>query len=620
MPQEGAHHSRLKSSNRSVCAIGMAIVVVLVTMLASATVAEEDLRHALAMHGDPAFLDGPVSPLPFVNPDAPFGGALRLSEVGTFDSMNPYIVFGSPARGLGLVYQSLLYRSPDEPFTLYPQLAQAFEMPDDRSFITFHLDPRARFHDGTPVTTRDVLFTFETLLSDGKPHTQTYYAGVTAVTVIDDLAIRFELEADNWELALILGLMPVLSATYYESVDFTRTSLEPPLGTGPYRVAMIEPGQRVIYERDPDYWGHELPQSIGRHNFETVEYIWYRDSNVALQAFLAGDIDVRFETDAVRWATAYDVPAVASGEIVVEDLAHGRPSGLHALVWNQRRTPFNDVLVREALGLTFDFEWTNQALLHGQYERTTSLFGNSPLAAEGTATPGERALLEPWLEDLPEGALETIYVWPRTDGTGRNREQLRTAAALLAEAGFVPVDGVMVHAATGVPLAFDVLLADPAYERVLLPWFQNLERLGIAAGLRTVDAAQYQSRIAEFDFDAIVWRWGVSLSPGNEQWIYWGSDAARSEGSRNYAGIVDPVLDDLIARLSDARDHETLVAAARAIDRVLGWGRHVLPLYHRGTDAVARWQTVDHPATLPLYGTDITTWWYADPTRDTALP
>tara|TARA_Y100001934_G_scaffold11060_1_gene14050 strand:- start:43330 stop:45171 length:1842 start_codon:yes stop_codon:yes gene_type:complete len=613
MPVEAAHHNVPNSTNRSVCAILAVQLVVLVTMLALAARADESWHHALAMHGEAAYPDGPTEPFRFVNPEAPVGGTLRLSELGTFDTMNPYIVFGSPARGLGLVYQSLLYRSPDEPFTLYPQLAQAIEIADDRSWIVFHLDPRARFQDGSAVTADDVLFTFIALLKDGKPHTQTYYSGVTATTRVDDLTVRFDLEPDNWELPMLLGLMPVLSQTYYQDVDFSRTSLEAPLGTGPYKIVEIDPGRRVVYQRDPDYWGWDLPQSIGRFNFKTVEYTWYRDSNVALQAFLAGDVDIRFETDALRWATGYDSPAVQEGEIILEELPHGRPSGLQAVVWNQRRPPIDDIRVREALGLAFDFAWTNANLLHNQYERTTSLFGNSDLAATGPLTPGEQALLTPWLSDLPSELIEGPFLWPETDGSGRLRENLRQASALLEEAGFVLQDGVLRSTETGVPLTFELLLADPSFERIMLPWLRNIERLGIQATLRSIDAAQHHSRIASFDFDAIIWHWGVSLSPGNEQWIYWGSDAADSEGSRNYAGIQDPVLDDLIATLSDARDAMQLTSAARALDRVLSWGRHVVPLYHRTNDPVARWRPIKHPDQLPLYGADITTWWYQSP-------
>ncbi len=568
--------------------------------------ADMPLKHALSMHGDEAFPDGPPAAFPWVNPHAPRGGALRLAVIGTFDSMNPYIIRGVPARGLDLVYQSLLYRSWDEPFTLYPQLARAVELADDRSRIVFHLDPRARFHDGTAVTADDVIFTFDILLREGRPHTRTYYAGVTGTERLSDLAVAFDIEGGNWELPMILGLMPVLSRRHFETVPFTETSLETPLGTGPYRVEHIDPGHRVVYRRDPGYWGAELPQTVGRYNFDTVEYTWYRDSNVAHQAFLAGDANLAFEDDGRRWVTGYTGPAVDDGRIVLASLEHRRPSGLSAVVWNHRRPPFDDVRVREALGLAFDFDWINRNLLHGQYRRTAGLFDNSELAPSGPVTQGERALLEPFRDDLPPELFER----PWREPGGSLRQRLKAAADLLDEAGYALEDGTLVREDTGEPLAFELLHNNPADERIFLAWFANLERLGIRPRLRTADAAQHRNRITRFDFDALVWRWGVSLSPGNEQWIYWGSEAADAQGSRNYAGLGSPVLDAVIAALSDARTADELRAAARALDRVLMWGRHVLALYHRTEDHVAYWSSLKRPPRSVLYGTDIWAWWH----------
>jgi len=565
-------------------------------------------QHALAMFGDAAYPDGIVAPLPWVEPDAAGGCTLRLGEVGTFDTMNPYIVLGIPARGLGLVFESLMARSPDEPFTLYPLIARSVEMAPDRSAITFHIDPRARFQDGSAVTARDVLFSFENLRDHGKPHTRTYYAAVTRASASDDLTVRFDLTPGNWEMPLILGLMPVLSQAWFERVGFEHTSLEPPMGTGPYRVAEILPGSRVVYHRDPDYWARDLAINAGRNNFETIVYQWFRDANVALQAFKAGDLDIRFEDDAARWANGYEGPALVDGRIIMEEIAHGRPSGLEGIAWNERRAPFGDIRVREALGLAFDFAWTNRNLLHGQAERTTSLFDNSPLAARGSAQGQERALLEPFRDSLPDELFEHPFTWPETDGSGRLRENLKQAAVLLKEAGFTLSDGHLVDA-RGTPFSFEILLGNPAWERILLPYVANLKKLGIEARLRTVDAAQFQTRIESFDFDALVWRWGVSLSPGNEQAIYWGSAAADQQGSRNYAGIRDPVIDVLIAALVDARSRDDLVATARALDRVLMWGRHVLPFYFTSNDDVARWDHMSRPETTPLYGLDITTWY-----------
>ena len=337
--------------HRFLAGVSVAAAIALLSSTAVAPAGAEE-TYALSMHGDEAFPDGPRDHFPWVDREARKGGDLSLAIVGTFDSMNPYIVQGLPAAGLkALVFQSLLYRSPDEPFTLYPQVARAIEIADDRTRIVFHLDPRARFHDGTEVTAEDVLFTFDALLNDGRPHTQTYFSGVTGVQELGPLSVSFDLRGDNWELPLLLGLMPVLSKEYFETVTFTGTSLEIPVGTGPYRVESIDPGHRVIYRRDPDYWGRDLPQSVGRYNFDTMTYTWYRDSNVAHQAFLAGDSNIRFEGDSRRWVTGYDVPARDDGRIIMASVASGRPSGLYAVVWNHRRSPFDDVRVRDAWGL-----------------------------------------------------------------------------------------------------------------------------------------------------------------------------------------------------------------------------------------------------------------------------
>ena len=595
--------------HRFLAGVSVAAVIVLLSGIAIPPAGAEE-TYALSMHGDEAFPDGPRDHFPWVDREARKGGDLSLAIVGTFDSMNPYIVQGLPAAGLkALVFQSLLYRSPDEPFTLYPQVARAIEIADDRTRIVFHLDPRARFHDGTEVTAEDVLFTFDALLNDGRPHTQTYFSGVTGVQELGPLSVSFDLRGDNWELPLLLGLMPVLSKEYFETVTFTGTSLEIPVGTGPYRVESIDPGHRVIYRRDPDYWGRDLPQSVGRYNFDTMTYTWYRDSNVAHQAFLAGDSNIRFEGDSRRWVTGYDVPARDDGRIIMASVASGRPSGLYAAVWNHRRSPFDDVRVRDALGLAFDFDWINENLLHGQYTRTTSLFDNSALRATGAATGRERTLLEPWGNELEP----IVFEAPWSPAEGTLRERLKEATRLLQEAGYVLRDGVLVSEATGEPLTFELLLNDPREERIFLAWFANLERLGIRPLMRTVDAAQHRNRIRQFDFDALPWRWGVSLSPGNEQWIYWGSNAADDEGSRNYAGVRSPVLDSIITSLSDARSREDLEAAARALDRVLMWGRHVLPLYHRTEDLVAYWSSLRRPQRPVLYGTDIWAWWHEPP-------
>ena len=594
---------------RKVAPIRRFIVLIVTTVfVAGARADDTGIIAALAMHGEPAY-PAAMSHFDYVNPDADIGGDLRLTAIGTFDSLNPYIIKGVSAQGLGLIYESLMERGQDEPFTLYPLIAETIEVANDRSWIVFHLNPAARFQDASPVTAADVLFTWRTLRDRGRPHTRTYYAQVVEATALDDHTVRFAFREGNWEMPLIMGLMPVLSEQYFGNHAFDRTSLEAPLGTGPYVVGEVQPGQRIVYVRDPDYWGWDLPVNRGRYNFNRITFTYFRDANTALQAFLAGDADARFEDDATRWATAYVTPAVERGDIVVEEVGHGRPSGLPALVFNERRGPFGDIRVREALGLAFDFTWTNANLLHGAYRRTTTMFDNSELGATGLPEGLELELLEPYRDQLPPELFTEVFSLPETDGSGQLRSQLQAARDLLAQAGWLIVDGNLTHTSGGQRFRFEILLDEPRWERILLPYVRNLERLGITARLRTVDSAQYELRRASFDYDAVVHHWGQSLSPGNEQYVYWSSAAAASEGSRNYAGVADPVVDALIDVLVDARSRAELVAAARALDRVLLWGRHAMPLFHREADNIARWTSIQRPDISPLYGPDITTWW-----------
>ena len=586
------------------------VLIAAIPVLAGVAAGETNVLRVLAMHGEPAYAPD-MDHFAYADPAATVGGDLRLTATGTFDNLNPYIIKGVAAQGLGLVFESLMERGQDEPFTLYPLIAQAVEVADDRSWIVFHLNPAARFQDGSPVTSADILFTWRTLRDEGRPHTRTYYAQVVEATAPDDHTVRFDFREDNWEMPLIMGLMPVLSETYFSTHMFDQTTLDPPLGTGPYRVAEVQPGQRIVYQRDPDYWGWDLPVNRGRYNFERISFTYFRDANAAMQAFLAGDADVRFDDDATRWATAYTGPAVDRGDILLEEIAHGRPSGMPALVFNERREPFGDIRVREALGLAFDFTWTNKNLLHDAYDRTTSMFDNSDLAATGLPEGLELELLEPYRDMLPPELFEQSFVLPQTDGSGQLRNQLQEARDLLSDAGWQVINGVLTRSSDGRTFGFEILLDESRWERIFLPYVRNLERLGIAANLRTVDSAQYQLRRSDFDYDAIVYHWGQSLSPGNEQYVYWSSEAAQNPGSRNYAGIADPVVDALIDRLVDARTRDDLVAATRALDRVLLWGRHVVPLFHREVDNVARWTSIQRPAVAPIYGPDITTWWHA---------
>ena len=564
--------------------------------------------HGIAMHGDPKY-GADFRHLDYVNPDAPKGGELRRAVRGTFDNLNPFLIKGVPAHGRHLVFESLLKRTWDEPFSLYGLIAESVEVPDDRSFVTFMLRPEARFHDGRPITVDDVVFSWKTLKEQGRPNHRLYYKQVRRIERPDERSIRFVFDAasPDRELPLILGLMPILSKSYYANVEFEKTTLVPPVGSGPYRVESVDPGRRIVYRRDPGYWGRDLPINRGQHNFDRVRYDYYRDGDVMIEAFKAGEYDLRLEFSGKRWATAYDFPAVGKRRVKLETLPNGRPSGMSALVFNSRRAIFADRRVRFALAHAFDFATVNKTLLHGAYHRTHSIFDNSELGSRGVPKGRELALLEPFRGKLPPELFEKPYRPP--GGEGGIRANLRTAKRILAGAGWVVRDGALRRAEDGLRMAFEILLVDPANEKIALSFARNLRRLGVEARVRTVDTSQYQYRRNTYDFDMIVYRWGMSLSPGNEQAFYWGTQAAGQEGTRNYPGIRNPAVDRLIDLMTKARKREVFVDVVRAMDRVLLWGHYFVPLYYLQGDRVAYWNRFDRPGVTPLYGVVIDAWW-----------
>ena len=588
----------------------LAASVFLAALVGLATLAEAQ-DHGIAMHGAPKY-DAGFDHLDYVNPDAPKGGTIRLAVQGTFSSLNPFIIKGVPARGRQLTFESLMKRTWDEPFSLYGLLAESIEVPEDRSSALFVLRPEAKFHDGSPVTVDEVVFSWHTLRDLGRPNLQLYYRQVERVEQPGPRSVRFVFDAmsRDRELPLIIGLMPILSKSYYLTVPFDETTMVPPLGSGPYRVETVDPGRSVSYRRDPDYWGRHLPVNRGQHNFDRVRYDYYRDGNTMMEAFSAGEYDVRFETSEKRWATAYEFPAVRDGRVKLEDQPHGRPSGMFAFVFNSRRAPFQSPDVRHALAHAFDFGWVNETLLYGAYVRTQSVFANSVLASRGLPDGDELAVLEPFQDLLPGEVFEQAY--RPAGGTGDVRADLKAALRMLSEAGWVVRDGVLTQAGTGRPLTFEILLVDPRNEKIALAFARNLERLGADVTVRTVDTPQYQYRLNTYDFDVIMYRWGVSLSPGNEQAYYWGSDAASQEGTRNYAGVRNAAVDALIERMTRERERDAFVNTVRALDRVLLWGHHFVPLFHLNEDRVARWDRFGRPAVTPLYGIVTETWWDRD--------
>ncbi len=573
-------------------------------------------QHGIAMHGAPTYPPD-FRHFAWVNPAAPRGGRLRLASIGGFDSLNPFIVKGNPAEGLMRVFDTLMEQAPDEPFSQYGLLAESIEISPDRSQVTFRLRPEARWHDGRPVTAEDVAWTFATLRREGQPFYRSYYAGVAKVETPDARTIRFTLaDPENRELPLILGQLPVLPKHWWQGRDFSRALLEAPLGSGPYRVESFDPGRRIIYRRVDNSWSRDLPVMRGRYNFDRIEIDTYHDTTVALEAFKADEYDFRLENSSKSWATGYDVPAVREEKIRREEVPHQRPAGMQAFVYNSRRKPFDDPRVRSALGLLFDFEWANKNLFHGQYTRTRSYFDNSELAAEGKPAPAEVALLERWRAKLPPSVFEKVREPARTDGSGNIRPQLRQAHDALVAAGFRidAVGGKRVESATGKPLRFEILLVQPEFERVVLPWQRNLERLGIETSIRTVDAAQYRRRLDEFDYDVVVGGWPQSQSPGNEQRSFFGSAQAAERGSPNLAGIRSPVVDALIEEIVRAPDRASLVTRVRTLDRVLLAGEWVTPQWHLPVDRVAWWDRFGRPAVVPAQGVQLDAWWVA-PTR-----
>ncbi len=565
--------------------------------------------HAIAMHGDPKY--GPdFKHFDYVNPTAPRGGAVKLAATGSFDSFNGFITKGEAAVGLGGLYDSLMTSSADEAFTAYGLLAESVETPDDRSWVKFVLRKEARWHDGKPITADDVIWTFETLLEKGEPSFRYYYADVDRAEKIDERTVRFVFKNNrNRELPLIMGQLAVLPKHYWQGKDFAKTTLEPPLGSGAYKIDGFEAGRFVKYRRVEDYWGRNLAVNIGRDNFDTIRYDYYRDETVLVEAFKAGEFDFRNENMSKTWATAYNIPAVEKGLIKKVEVGHNRTSGMQGFVYNIRRDLFKDRRVRQALATAFDYEWSNRNLFYGQYTRSRSYFDNSELAAAGLPGPDELKILEPYRGRIPDEIFTTEYNPPKTNGDGRIRSNLRLGARLLKEAGWVIRDKVLINEATGQPMEFEILLVSPAFERIALPFVKNLERLGVKARVRTVDSAQYLKRLETFNFDMLTFAWDQSLSPGNEQLGYWGSAAARQNGSRNLAGVDDPVIDELISGLIAAPDRDSLITRTRALDRVLQWGFYVIPHWYLNYDRLVFWNKFERPRVTPTGGAQFDTWW-----------
>ena len=573
--------------------------------------------HALAMHGAPA-LPADFTHMPYANPDAPKGGRLVQGLLGTFDSLNPLIVRGiavQQVRGQGFergyVYESLMTRGDDEAFTLYGLLAKSVETDDARSYVTFHLDPKARFSDGQPVTPEDVLFSWALLRDHGRPGHREYYSKVAKAEALDPLTVRFDFGgvADR-ELPLILGLMPILPKHATDVASFEETTLTPLIGSGPYRITDVKPGASVTFTRNPDYWGRDLPVNRGFWNFDEIRLDFYRDANAQFEAFKRGLYDFRVENEPLRWHEGYDFPAARDGQVIRDTIKPGVPQPSEYLVFNTRRPMFSDIRVRQALTLLFDFEWINRNYFFDLYARSAGFFAGSELSAYGRpADDSERELLKPFASHIPPDILDGSYRLPVTDGSGRDRVTLRSALNLLSQAGYALDGTVLRQRSTKLPLTFEILVSTRDQERIALAYQRDLKRAGIEVSVRSVDAVQFDQRRLGFDFDMIQNRWDQSLSPGNEQWLYWGSAAADSQGSRNYMGARDPAIDAMIEALLAARRRPGFVSAVRALDRALISGFYVIPVFNVREQWIARWNRIERPATTALTGYLPETWW-----------
>lgn len=608
--------SHLTSTGLLARALGVAAMFTVagVPVPAIATEQADKPVHAIAMVGDPKH--GPdFTHFSYVNPGAPKGGRLTLGAFGSFDSLNPLIIKGRAAAGIrGYVYESLLVRAYDEPFTMYGHLAKHIAVPDDRGSITFYMDPDARFSDGEPVTVDDVIFSHALLRDKGRHNHRSYYSKVSKVERIGDTGVRFTLDADgDREMPLILGLMPILPKHRIDLETFEETTFDKPIGSGPYLIADADPGVSITYKRNPNYWAANKPALRGRYNFDELRFDYYRDQNALFEAFKKGDIDVRSESDPIRWNQGFSGAALESGRMKRTEFPIATPSGMAALAFNTRRPPLNDPQVRRALIQLFDFNWINQSLYSGAYTRTESFFDRSELSSAGRpADETERTYLAPFADAVLPEVIDGSARLPETDGTGRNRANQRIAMGMLAKAGWRRSDGRLVNA-SGEPLKFEALAVTRDQERLMLTFARSVRPLGIEIDVRNVDSTIFQRRVGTFDFDMIQTRWGASLSPGNEQTYRWGSSSADRSPTLNYAGVRNPAADALIQRILEARDRPSFISAVRAFDRVLRSGNYVLPLFHLEKQWVAYWSHLAYPETTSLYGFQLDTWWQAKP-------
>ncbi len=566
--------------------------------------------HALSVFGNVKY-EKDFTHFDYVNPNAPKGGTTKLHSSGGFDSLNPFIVKGLSAPGLSMMFESLMVGALDEPQSYYGLIADSVDLADDKASISFTLHPKAAWHDGSPITVEDVIFSLKVLKEKGDPYYRLQYKPITTAKKTGKRRVTFTfIDGSNRDLPFTVASMPILSKSYYDTVDFEKSTLTPPMASGPYTIGDVDANRTISYKRAGNYWGNNIPTRKGHYNFDTIRFDVYRDETVGLEAFKAGEYDLREEYIARNWATAYDIPAVKDGRIVKNNVPHAIPRGMQGFVINLRKSKFKDARVREAIGMSMDFAWMNRALFYGAYERNDSFFQNTQFAATGLPSKGELALLEPFRDQLPPALFTSEYHPAQTDGSGNNRDNLLRAQTLLNEAGWKLVDGKRIHKDTGEELTVEFMMRQRTFERVIAPMRKDLKRLGIKSNFRLVDDSQYQKRVEAKDFDIISQWWNIGvIYPGNEQRQYWHSSQANVPASNNLSGIESPVVDMLLGKLDAAQTEEELRPAARALDRVLLWEHVFIPHWHISSFRTAYWNKFGIPKTRPLYGLGFDTWW-----------
>ncbi len=573
----------------------------------------EEYSHGIAMHGNPKYQKN-FSNFDYANPKAPKGGKIKLSSIGTFDNLNPYILKGVAAWQMSYVFETLMQSSSDEAFSQYGLLAEGIKVPEDRSWVSFKLRSNAKFSDGSSLTSDDVIFSFNILTTKGHPFWKNYYSQVEKAVKINRKEVKFFFKGErNRELPLIIGYqLPIFSKKYWEKKSFDKTTLEPPLGTGPYVVSKLVPGRSLTLKKNKDYWGEKLNVNLGKFNIDEIHTDFYRDETVAMEAFKSGAFDFKLENSSKNWATSYNFSAVKKNQVIVEEIDYERPSGMQGFAFNLRKPIFQNRNVRKALSYAFDFEWSNRNLFYGAYKRTRSFFDNSELSSRQLPNEKELLILKKYKDRIPKEIFEKIYTPPTTEGDENNlRKNLRIARRILKNEGWIIRDDKLINKDTKEQLKFEILLRSPLFERIVLPLKRNYEKLGVDVSIRTVqDDSQYQKRLEQFDFDMVVSNFGSIISPGNEQKNWWGSEAADQPGSMNISGVKNPVIDEIIDELIMSKNREDLIIYSRILDRLLLFNHFLIPQFHIDHYRVAYWNKFSRPEISPKYNLGFDFWWY----------